>query len=64
MKPNEFANLTPEALKARIEELKQEYYQLRANVASGKQQNTASLKVLRRTIAQAKTRLTSSQAVA
>ncbi len=64
MKNNEFQQLTPEALKARIQEMKAEYYDVRSQIASGKQKNTAVLKGLRRRVAQALTESNSKPDVA
>lgn len=64
MKNNEFQQLAPEALKARIQEMKAEYYDVRSQVASGKQKNTAILKGLRHQIAQALTERNSKPDVA
>jgi ribosomal protein L29 len=55
MKPNEFQQLTPQALVAKISEMKAEYFDQRAQVLSGKQKNSAALQQLRRNIARALT---------
>lgn len=57
MKNKEFEQLTGEGLKARLAELKAEYYGAKADTASGKSKNTAALKFMRRQIARGMTAL-------
>lgn len=57
MKSNEFDSLPLQGLVARVQELKQEYFALRAAVLSGKEKNSASLRQLKRRVARAQTRL-------
>lgn len=64
MKSREFDGLTPDALRARIEELKSEYFGMRMAVLAGKEKNSAALKHVRRRIAQASGFLRSSEIVA
>jgi ribosomal protein L29 len=55
MKTTEFDNLPVDGLKARITELKEEYYAKRASVRAGQEKNSALLGQLKRNIARALT---------
>ena len=47
--------LTPEELRRRLDELQQEAFQLRMQIAAGKAQNPSGLREVRRAIARVKT---------
>ncbi len=62
-KLQEFRDLTPEDIKKKIEETSDELMKLRFRLAGGQLENTAQLKLLRRSIAQMKTVLNEKAAV-
>jgi large subunit ribosomal protein L29 len=55
MKATEIRDLTPEEITQKIDELKQELFNLRFQQATGNLENTAALKETRKTIARLKT---------
>lgn len=62
-KLQEVRELTPEDIKKKIEESSDELMKLRFRLAGGQLENTAQLKILRRSIAQMKTVLNEKAAV-
>ncbi len=62
-KLQEVRDLTPEDIKKKIEESSDELMKLRFRLAGGQLENTAQLKILRRSIAQMKTVLNEKAAV-
>ncbi len=55
MKATEIRDLTPEEITQKIDELKQELFNLRFQQATGNLENTAALRETRKTIARLKT---------
>ena len=55
MKANEIRNLTTTEIEAKINELKDELFNLRFQLATGQLENTARLREVRKGIARAKT---------
>jgi large subunit ribosomal protein L29 len=55
MKAKEIRDLTPEEITQKIDELKQELFNLRFQQATGNLENTAALRETRKTIARLKT---------
>ncbi len=53
--PRVLRELTPEELRRRLEDLQQEAFQLRMQIAAGKAQNPSRLREVRRAIARIKT---------
>ena len=58
MKANEIRNLSTADLETRVEELKEELFNLRFQLAVGQLENTARIKHVRKLIAQMKTIIT------
>ncbi|GBD28082.1 50S ribosomal protein L29 [bacterium HR31] len=55
VKARALRELTPEELRRRLDELQQEAFQLRMQIAAGKAQNPSRLREVRRAIARLKT---------
>ena len=55
MKAKEFAAMSPEELTAKIASLKEELFNLRFRLATGQQENTMQITVVKRDIARAMT---------
>ena len=55
MKANEFKDMTPEQLTAKVAELKTELFNLRFQLATGQLSNPKQITAVRRDIARAKT---------
>ena len=55
MKANEIRNLTTTEIEAKINELKDELFNLRFQLATGQLENTARIRQVRKTIARIKT---------
>lgn len=59
-KINEFAEMTPQELEAKLRDLKDELFNLRLQKTTGQLENTARIRIVRRDIARAKTFLNTS----
>ena len=62
MKVNEIRELTPEEMKTKEQEFKEELFNLRFQLATGQLENTARIKEVRKSIARIKTVLREQQA--
>ena len=62
MKPNEIRNISSEGLVSRREELTQELFNLNFQLHTGRLENTAKLKYIRRDIARINTIITENKA--